>query len=235
MGTVFDFLYGVFHGTGPWAYLAVYAWGVMGMLLSPCSMATIPLVVGCVGNSECPSFFSSLRLSAAFSLGVFVNLAFLGGLITSAGVFLGGIDRFTNYIVAAAFVLFGLHLLGLLTIPWFRGSSAHASGYTGIRGALLLGCLSGLALGPCSFAYSAPVLLLAVKTASSDFVRALFLVASYGAGHSTVIIAAGSAADRLSRLLSRRGRGRGAALLNKASGILLLAAAAYLVSNAPSI
>jgi len=234
MSGVYDFLYNVFHGDGAAAYAALYAWGVLGMVLSPCSISTIPLVVGYVSNSENPTFWSAFRLSTAFSFGVFVNLAFLGGLLTSAGAFLGGIDRYTNYIVAGVFVLFGLHLLGAVNMPWFRGGSGPTTSHTGIRGALVLGSLSGLALGPCSFAYSAPVIFLAMKTACTDIVRALLLVAAYGAGNCTVIIAAGSAADAFTRLVSWGGEGKGTLWLGRVCGLLLLTAAAYLVYNAPS-
>jgi len=233
MGSVYDFLYGVFHGDGAAAYAALYAWGILGMTLSPCSIATIPLVVGYVGNTDAPDFKTAFKISLVFSLGVFVNLAFLGGLLASAGLFLGGIDQYTNYIVACVFVLFGLHLLGLISIPWFRGSSGPTTKHTGLKGALALGTLSGLALGPCSFAYSAPVILLAMQTASTDIVRALLLVMAYGAGHSTVIIAAGSATDVFSRFVSKGGQG--SVWLGRISGLLLLAAAAYLVYNAPTV
>ena len=67
-------------------------------------------MVGYVSDSDNPTFWSAFRISAAFSLGVFVNLAFLGGLLTSAGLFLGGIDKYTNYIVVAVLFIFGLHL-----------------------------------------------------------------------------------------------------------------------------
>lgn len=233
MGEIYASLYSIFHGTSLWAYGAAFAWGILGMVLSPCSIATIPLVVGYVGNADAPDFKTAFRMSLAFSLGVFVNLAFLGGLLASAGLFLGGIDQYTNYIVACVFVLFGLHLLGLISIPWFRGSSGPTTKHTGLKGALALGTLSGLALGPCSFAYSAPVILLAMQTASTDIVRALLLVMAYGAGHSTVIIAAGSATDVFSRFVSKGGQG--SVWLGRISGLLLLAAAAYLVYNAPTV
>jgi len=56
---------------------------------------------------------------------------------------------------------------------------------------------------------------------------------AYGAGHSTVIIAAGSATDVFSRFVSKGGQGT--VWLGRISGLLLLAAAAYLVYNAPTV
>ena len=233
MSDLYSSLYSVFHGTGALAFAAVFAWGILGMTLSPCSVATIPLVIGYIGNTDAPDFRTSFKISLAFSAGVFVNLAFLGGLLTSAGLFLGGIDRYTNYIVAANFLLFGLHLLGAINIPWFRGSSSTGTKHTGIKGALTLGVVSGLALGPCSFAYSAPVILLAISVASTDILRALLLVAAYGAGLSSVIIVAGSASDLFSRLVFKGGQGT--VWLGRVSGLLLIIAAVYLALSSPSL
>ncbi|MDI9370068.1 MAG: cytochrome C biogenesis protein [Synergistaceae bacterium] len=233
MSEIYSSLYTLFHGSGLLAYAALFAWGILGMTLSPCSVATIPLVVGYIGNSDAPDFRTSFKISLAFSAGVFVNLAFLGGLLTSAGLFLGGIDRYTNYIVAVVFLVFGLHLLGAVSIPWFRGGSAPGTKYTGLKGALVLGVVSGLALGPCSFAYSAPVIMLAISVASTDMLRALLLVAAYGAGLSSVIIAAGSASDLFSRFVFKGGRGT--AWLERISGLLLIAAAVYLALSSPSL
>ncbi|PKL02133.1 MAG: cytochrome C biogenesis protein, partial [Synergistetes bacterium HGW-Synergistetes-2] len=49
----------------------------------------------------------------------------------------------------------------------------------------------------------------------------------------TVIIAAGSATDVFSRFVSKGGQG--SVWLGRISGLLLLAAAAYLVYNAPTV
>lgn len=234
MSSLFSTLYGLFHGGGAIAFLAVYLWGFVGMVLSPCSISTIPLVVGYVANSEDPGVWSAVKLSVVFSIGVFVNLLFLGGLLTSAGVFLGGVDQYTNYIVAAAFILFGLHLLGVVTIPWFKGGSGPSTTHKGIRGALVLGTLSGFALGPCSFAYSAPVILLAAQTAATDWMRGLLLVFFYGLGQSTVIVAAGTAADLFSRLFSP-GLGSKTSWMSRLCGVLLIVAAVYLVRNSAVI
>lgn len=234
MSSLYDGLYGLFHGTGAVAFAAIFIWGILGMVLSPCSVSTIPLIVGYVGNSDDPGIWTAFRLSLAFSVGVFVNLLFLGGLLTSAGLFLGGIDRYTNYIVAVAFVLFGLHLLGVIDLPWFRGGSGPSTKHRGIKGALVLGTLSGLALGPCSFAYSAPVILLTIKTAATDLARALLLLLFYGLGQSSVLVAAGTAVDAFSRFLSSSNPDR-MSWMSRICGGILLAAALYLVRNSAVI
>ncbi|HCL78380.1 MAG TPA: cytochrome C biogenesis protein [Synergistaceae bacterium] len=234
MSSLYDVLYGLFHGNGAVAFAAVFVWGIMGMVLSPCSVSTIPLVVGYVSSSDDPGIWTAFRLSMAFSVGVFVNLLFLGGLLTSAGVFLGGIDRYTNYIVAAAFVLFGLHLMGIINLPWFRGGSGPSTKRKGVKGALVLGTLSGLALGPCSFAYSAPVILLTIKTAATDLTRALLMLLFYGLGQSAVLVAAGTAADVFSRLFSLGSPGR-TSWMSRICGVVLLAAALYLIRNSAVI
>jgi cytochrome c-type biogenesis protein len=51
----------------------------------------------------------------------------------------------------------GLHLIGIIPSPW-SGPSNIRMAQKGLLGAFLLGLVFGIALGPCTFAYMAPVL-----------------------------------------------------------------------------
>jgi len=70
---------------------------------------------------------------------------------------LGELDVWGNYAVAAVFFVFGLHLLGVMPLPenW---RPAPNQPRRGPMGALLFGLAFGVALGPCTFGFMAPVL-----------------------------------------------------------------------------
>jgi len=70
---------------------------------------------------------------------------------------LGELDVWGNSAVAAVFFVFGLHLLGVMPLPenW---RPAPNQPRRGPMGALLFGLAFGVALGPCTFGFMAPVL-----------------------------------------------------------------------------
>ncbi len=154
-----------------------------------------------MSDSDNPTFWSASRISVVFSLGVFVNLASSEGFSPPRGSF------------SAASTGTQLHRGGSLRplrpAPPRPDQHAVVSGAgpaqrrnNGLPWALALGTLSGLALGPCSFAYSAPVIFLAMQTAATDIVGRCCSWRPTAAGHCTVIIAAGSATDAFSRIFS---------------------------------
>ena len=134
--------------------------------------------------------------------------------------------------LSTVFIAIGLHLAGVIRIPWFfgRGLSVGAAG--GMKGALLLGLFSGLALGPCSFAYVAPLLALTMKTAASNLPLALALVLLYALGHCSVILAAGTFTSVVSRYL-RWGESDHLNVVNRILGGVIILIGLYFIYSAP--
>jgi cytochrome c-type biogenesis protein len=124
----------------------------------------------------------------------------------------------------------GLHLLGVLPLPWERGVSLPR--YHGNAAALLLGLIFGLALGPCTFAYLAPVLAVIFAVARTQPGFAALLLLAYGIGHCTLIVIAGASAERVQRVLDWNGNSRGAAWMRRVCGLFVLAGAAWLLVTA---
>ena len=94
----------------------------------------------------------------AFCSGIVLNLMLVGFVTSSFGMLLGGHERFLTLFVAAVFVLMGIHLTGLVHLKFFSFFSfrgADSSEQRGLWGALVLGVVSGLAIGPCSIAWRA--------------------------------------------------------------------------------
>lgn len=230
--SLFEAIYGILHSATWLAPLAAFAWGILSILLSPCNLMTIPLVVGYIENDENPTTKRAFFASLAFSSGIFVNLAVVGMVLTSSGILMTDVGKVTNYLVAVVFIAIGLHLAGVIRIPWFfgRGLSVGAAG--GMKGALLLGLFSGLALGPCSFAYVAPLLALTMKTAASNLPLALALVLLYALGHCSVILAAGTFTSVVSRYL-RWGESDHLNVVNRILGGVIILIGLYFIYSAP--
>ncbi|MBQ3457261.1 MAG: hypothetical protein IJG36_12555, partial [Synergistaceae bacterium] len=118
------------------------------------------------------------------------------------GALLGGYERFLTLITAAVFIIMGLHITGLLRVK-FLGMSSRIKGTESqsMKGAIILGIISGLAVGPCNIAYVSPVLSLAMHEASSGIIGAVMMVLCYALGYCTVLVCAGTFAQIFSLYL----------------------------------
>jgi cytochrome c-type biogenesis protein len=132
--------------------------------------------------------------------------------------------------VAAVLFFVGLHLLEVLPLPWERGLSLPR--YQGKAAALVLGLIFGVALGPCTFAYLAPVLGVIFSVARTQPGFAALLLLAYGIGHCALIVAAGASAEKVQKVLDWNGNSRGALWLRRSCGLLVLAGAGWLVFSA---
>ncbi|MBC7170439.1 cytochrome C biogenesis protein [Candidatus Bipolaricaulota bacterium] len=232
MGGLFAALNRAVEGTPLVAVAGSLAWGVLSVVLSPCHLASIPLVVGYINRQGEPTVRRAFAISSVFSLGILVTIGIVGAITAVAGRMLGDVGPYGNYIVAAVFFLVGLYLLDVIPLPW-RGLGNLRMGSRGYGGAVLLGLVFGVALGPCTFAYMAPMLAVTFGLASHSLPYAGLLLGMYALGHCAVIVAAGTSIGMVQRYLRWSERSRGTRIVKGVSGALVLLAGLYLVYTAP--
>ena len=195
-------IFNAMYSSGALKYIGAFLWGVASVLLSPCGISEVPLVVGYVANSDSPSHWQAFKISCAFCLGIVMNLLLIGFITSSIGLLLGGYERFLTLITAVVFVIMGLHMLGVIRVKFFAlGSGGKGTESQSLKGAVVLGIVSGLAVGPCSIAYVSPVLSLAMSQAAEGVFGAVMLVVCYALGHSTVLVCAGTFSQIFSEFL----------------------------------
>jgi cytochrome c-type biogenesis protein len=199
------------------------------VLLSPCHLAGIPLVVGFLSGQKELSRGRAVSLSALFALGNMITIALIGLVTALLGRILGDLGGITRYLTFGLLVLVGLYLLGLLPISLGGLSFAQRIRGRGIGAALLLGLVFGVALGPCSFAFMAPVIGIAFQAAPSGAALPAGLFAAYAAGHCLVIVLAGSSMQMVRRSLRWNESSKGAVILKRICGLLVIAIAVYLL------
>jgi cytochrome c-type biogenesis protein len=213
------------------ALAAAFAWGVLSIVLSPCHLASIPLIVGFLQGKGHVSSGRALGLSTLFALGILVSIAVIGGLTAAAGRMLGDLGPWGNYAVALLFFVFGLHLLGVLPLPDNWHPAPH-NPRRGPLGALFFGLLFGIALGPCTFGFMAPVLGVTFSAASTAPVFAFSVLGLFALGHCAVIAFAGASSRWVQTWLAWQGDHPGAKWLRRACGLLVLAAGVFLLFTA---
>jgi cytochrome c-type biogenesis protein len=214
------------------ALSAALAWGVLSILLSPCHLASIPLIVGFIDGQGRMSTGRAFTISSLFSVGILITIGVIGVITAAAGRMLGDVGPYGNYLVALVFFLVGLHLLDVIPMPW-SGPGRVGVQRKGLFAAFALGLIFGIALGPCTFAFMAPVLGVAFKMAGTSLLYGGLLLLVYGIGHCSLIVAAGTSTEWVQHYLDWNERSRGAVILKKICGVLVLAGGVYLIYTAP--
>jgi cytochrome c-type biogenesis protein len=220
------------EGSSGIAMGAAFVWGVLSVLLSPCHLASIPLIVGFIDGQGRISARRALWISTLFSVGILITIAAIGAVTAAAGRMLGDVGRWGNYGVAAIFFIVGLHMVGVIPMPW-SGPGNVGIQRRGPMAAFLLGLIFGVALGPCTFAFMAPMLAVTFKLASTSLAYGIALLAIYGAGHCSVIVIAGTSAGWVQRYLNWNESSRGAVIVKRICGAMILLAGLYLIYTAP--
>jgi cytochrome c-type biogenesis protein len=210
------------------ALLASFAWGVLSILLSPCHLSGIPLVVGFISSKGRISINRTFYISLIFSVGILITIALIGIITALLGRLMGDVGVYGNYIVAVIFFLVGLYLLDIIKINW-NSIGLRQTKFKGLPAALILGLLFGIALGPCTFAYMAPVFGVVFQTAQTNYFLAISFLLSFGIGHCTVIIAAGILTAKVQKYLDWSEESKTIIWIKKSCGFLVLLGGAYLV------
>ena len=207
---------------------ASFIWGILSIVLSPCHLTSIPLIIGYLSNQRELSTKKAFHLSIVFSIGILISIAVIGGITAAAGRLLGDVGKIGNYIVAMIFLIFGLNLLGILPLN-FPGLGTLKSQRKGYFSVLSLGLVFGLALGPCTFAFMAPMLGIVFNLTAKNLLYGLVLLSAFATGHCGVIIAAGTSTRLVQRITKWNEQSKGITIIRKICGILVLLGGIYLV------
>lgn len=228
--SIFEFLSSALTGNTYTAVLASFGWGIVSVLLSPCHLSGIPLVIGFITSQGEISVKRTLSISLVFGVGILITFALIGLITALLGRLMGDIGIYGNYLVALIFFVIGLYLMDIIKLP-FEGRGVKPTKKKGLLAALILGLLFGIGLGPCTFAYMAPVLGIVFQVAKTNIAYSIILLFSFGLGHCAIIVAAGTLGKKVQQYLNWTEKSKATIYLKRICGVLVILGGIYMIYN----
>ncbi len=204
-----------------------FAWGAVSVLLSPCHLASIPLVVAYVAGQRSEVKTSSAAgYSVAFTVGLFITIALVGVICALLGRMLGDVGNFWKVLVGVVLIWVALGILGVEKCS-MSGSLLYRLNFRGIAGAFGLGLAYGVLSGTCTFGFIAPIL--AIITIQERILTGVILIVLFAVGHCLPIMAAGSSTAAVKRLLENSAWNSAATVFRKGAGALIVLLGLYFI------
>lgn len=231
IGYLFSTLSSAVEGSAAIALSASFAWGVLSILLSPCHLSSIPLIVGFIDEQGRISTKRAFSIALSFSIGLMISIGVIGLITAFMGRMMGDVGKYGNYFVAGIFFLVGLHLFDVIPMPW-SGPGNIGMKRRGLLAAFILGFIFGIALGPCTFAYMAPILSITFQLSASQMWYGILLLLAYAVGHCSVIALAGTFTGVVQRYLNWNEQSKGPLIVKRICGVLVMMGGFYLLYTA---
>jgi cytochrome c-type biogenesis protein len=227
METLFTSLTDALYGSFSLALLASFAWGILSIVLSPCHLSSIPLIVGFLTSQGEKKVSRSVLLAFVFAVGILLTIAIIGIITAASGRIMGDVGPYGKYAIAIIFIVVGLYLMDIIRLPDTGVKLQPFGTKSVILSAFSLGLVFGIALGPCTFAYMAPVLGIVFQLSSTNTIAAGALLLSFGLGHCGVIVAAGGLTSRIQSYLNWTNRSNAILWTKRIAGFLVILGGIY--------
>lgn len=203
--------------------------GVLTSLM-PCSLSTVPLVVGCVGGGEAKgkkAFF----LSLFFAVGSTLTFIALGVVASAAGLLLEKAEVWMHLVLAILLILMALQMWGVIElIP--TASIMAGRRLKGSWGAFVSGLLAGVFSAHC--AVPMIVALLAIVIDRGRILFGIVLLLVFSIGHAILSVVAGTSVGLVQKITDSPKYERFGRIVKIVLGALILAVALWLLWEAVS-
>ena len=206
-----------------------FIWGMVSVLLSPCHMASIPLIVGYVGGQDKMVHPRQAGVySVLFTTGLFLTIAVIGIICALLGRMLGDVGNYWQILIGAILIWVALGMLGVEKCS-LSGGLLYRLKLKGMTGAFVLGLAYGILSGSCTFGFIAPIL--AVITVQEKVMTGILLIVLFGIGHCLPIAVAGSSAAAVRKLMENTAWQGAGTWFRKGAGTLVGLLGLYFIIN----
>lgn len=198
-----------------------------GILTSftPCSLSSVPLIIGCVGGIGTNNTKKAFKLSVVFAIGMAITFTILGALASILGKFMQSGGSWWYIILGILMVMMALQTFEVVT--FIKSTNLQTKNTKkGYLGVLIAGILGGIFSSPCS----TPVLivLLALVANSGNMIWGIFLLLLYSIGHSILVVIAGTSVGIIQKMTQNQNYGKISNILKYIMGTIILLIGFYM-------
>jgi cytochrome c-type biogenesis protein len=202
-----------------------FLWGMVSVLLSPCHMASIPLLFAYIGgqNMILPPR-QAARYAVLFVAGLFLTILAIGLACAAAGRMLGDIGPYWQPLIGIL----------LLWVAWtlFRPPRCYSNRsllsrcvFSGAWGAFILGLAYGFLSGVCTFGFIAPIL--GIIAVQAQVAYGIAMLALFAAGHCLPLVVVGIFSARVMAILDRGFWQSGVLYMRRLAALIIAALGCY--------
>ncbi len=158
-------------------YLITFLEGMISFI-SPCMLPMLPLYISYFAGNADKKKHTLLR-AGCFVFGFTLVFCLLGLFAGTLSAFLSSYKSIVNFISGLIVVIFGLHYLDVIHLPFFKGMQ-KVHDINSIFSAFLFGVIYSVSLTPCVGAFLGSALMMA--SASGTALQGLLLLGAYSLG-----------------------------------------------------
>ncbi len=211
------------------AALGCFVWGMVSVVLSPCHLASIPLIVAYVGGQqEVLKPKEAAYYSISFSIGLFITIALIGIICAMLGRMLGDVGNYWQILVGLVLIWVALGMFGVEKCS-MSGSLLGRLNVTGFFGAFVLGLAYGVLSGSCTFGFIAPIL--AIITIQQKVATGILFILLFAIGHCLPIVVAGSSTAAVKGVMENSAWQGAGNWFRKGAGAVIAGLGIYFIVN----
>ena len=228
MEAIFTYLYDALYGNLYLIAFGSFLWGVASILLSPCHLTSIPLIVGYLNGNEKLSLKKTFYHALIFSFGILLSILLIGAITSYSGRMLGDLGIWGNLFLSVFFIFFGLMLLDIFSLPNFIDTSILGKfKKQNFLSSFLIGLIFGVGLGPCTFAFMAPMLGIVFQMSYENMSIGIMMILLFALGHSLTIAIAGTFVQFVEKILKISENSKKIQYIRRSCGALVIFAGIY--------
>ena len=221
----------------PWlAPIAALVSGVLTSLM-PCSLSTVPLIIGYVGGSEAvaeggKATRRAFLLSLLFALGMTIVFCVLGMLASALGELLEDAELYLHIVMGILLVLMALQMWDVINIIPSSSSMLTKNRVTGALGAFISGLIAGLFASHCALPAVIALMAVATNAGGKGLAYGPLLLLVFSIGHAVLSVVAGTSVGFVQKLMASPKYERVSKIIRIILGIIIMLFALYLFYEA---